>query len=69
MSACDTLNLFVVGERSFTNTVTVCDPSTLFYLLRRVVSFVPFPPRGNPVNSYITPKKQNKLFNIIVVSN
>ena len=35
--------LFMVGGRYFSSTVTVCNPSPMFSLLRRVFSFVPFP--------------------------
>ena len=54
---CDPLNLLVVGGRSFSSTVTVCDPSTMFSLLMIVCSLVPYLPKGHPVNLHVPKNK------------
>ena len=50
----------VVSEDLFSSTVTVCDPSPMFALLRIVFSLVPFPSKGHPVNSHIPKNKVSR---------
>ena len=52
------MNLFVVGGRSFSSTVTVCGHSPMvFFIFRIVYLLVPFAPKGHQVNSHIPKNK------------